>query len=155
MSAVGSPDVDLKTVKADHAEACALVGIGIDLIEISRLSRLAENRGTKFLSRVFTEAEMAEAATKHGGWNSQYLAGRWAAKEAVSKAIGTGFSGFGPRSVEITRGPSGEPMVTLHRGAGEAARRRGIEMVLVSVSHCRDYAIAQAVALGRLGGEPR
>lgn len=145
----------MRAFNAGCPGACALLGIGIDLIEISRIARLAERRGTGFLSRVFTEAELAEAQTRHGGWNSQYLAGRWAAKEAVSKAIGTGFSGFGPKSVEITRGPSGEPLVTLHRGAGEAARRRGIEKVLVSVSHCRDYAIAQAVALGQPGGEPR
>lgn len=144
----------MKAFYAGCPGACAPVGIGIDLIEVSRIAKLAECRGMRFLSRVFTEAEMAEARTRLGGWNPQYLAGRWAAKEAVSKAIGTGFSGFGPKSVEITRGSSGEPLVTLHRGAGEAARRRGIMRVLVSVSHCRDYAIAQAVALGRLGGEP-
>jgi holo-[acyl-carrier protein] synthase len=88
-----------------------IVGIGIDAVEVARIRRALE-RHPGFRERVFTKAEL-EAATRRGVGEVAYLAKRWAAKEATSKALGVGFSGFSYTEIEVTNLPSGAPTIKL------------------------------------------
>lgn len=124
-----------------------VLGIGTDITEIERVDRMLERHGDYFLRRVYTEAELAYCqGRKQAG---QHFAGRWAAKEAILKAIGTGWiRGISWRDVEVLNEPSGKPIVKLHGGALKVASERGIRSVLISISHCECHAIAYATALG-------
>jgi holo-[acyl-carrier protein] synthase len=123
-----------------------IVGLGTDIIEVVRIGEMIERHGEIFLQRVFTESEIRYcSARKHA---IQHYAGRWAAKEAVMKTLGTGFSkGVGWRDIEVASRRSGQPYIELTGGALETARGMGIDEVLISISHCRAYATASAVAL--------
>lgn len=112
-------------------------GIGTDIVEIGRIG---QNMNEKFLSRIFTEKERA-----HIGGKSHRAAGIFAAKEAVSKALGTGIRGFGWHDIEILKKESGQPFVRLHGKAAVLALEQGIERIEVSISHCRTYATAVAL----------
>jgi holo-[acyl-carrier protein] synthase len=114
-----------------------IVGTGIDIVEIGRLRKALE-RWPRLYDRLFSPAEIASCPSLRTKFIR--LAGRFAAKEAVAKAIGTPLSW---RDVEITNDTRGKPMVTL--GPRAAASTRGVE-VLVSISHGRDYAVAHALA---------
>ena len=116
-----------------------ITGIGCDIAEIGRFERLISSR--RFLGRVFTPQEAARAAV-----SAETAAGLWAAKEAVSTAMGTGFSGFGTRDIEILRTESGAPRAELHGGALDAARSLGIGRIFVSITHDGGSAMAFAVA---------
>jgi holo-[acyl-carrier protein] synthase len=119
--------------------------IGLDAIEISRVAEAIERHGERFLDRVFTDAERAHAADR-GASASQFYAGRFAAKEAVLKALGTGYAqGLAFHEIEILPGKDGEPRVTLHGAARTRAALLGIHTLLVSISHTRDNAHAVAV----------
>jgi holo-[acyl-carrier protein] synthase len=115
--------------------------VGIDIIETARIKGVLDRHDQRFLSRVFTEWERAYCRR-----NVLHLAGRWAAKEAVSKVLGLGIRGVGWREIEIKRTPLGQPIVALH---GRAEQRRvalGLTAPLaVSISHIRDLAVAVAV----------
>ncbi|NPV53495.1 MAG: holo-ACP synthase [Firmicutes bacterium] len=119
-------------------------GIGVDMIEIGRIAELMVRKGDRLSERVFTprELECARDGRYHG------LAARFAAKEAVAKALGTGVRGFGWNEIEIVENPSGAPAVVLHGRAVDVARRLGVGQVFVSLSHCDSYAIAFAIAVG-------
>ncbi|HHV61762.1 MAG TPA: holo-ACP synthase [Firmicutes bacterium] len=119
-------------------------GIGVDMIEIRRIAELMLRKGDRLSKSVFTPRELE--CTKGGRYEG--LAARFAAKEAVAKALGTGIKGFGWNDIEITESPSGAPAVVLHRGAMDVARRLGVGQVFVSLSHCGSYAIAFAIAVG-------
>ena len=117
--------------------------VGIDIIETARIRGVLERHPERFLHRVYTEWEQAYCRR-----NVLHLAGRWAAKEAVSKVLGLGVRGVGWREIEIMRTPAGQPTVTLH-GRAEA-RRRAIGLadpIAVSISHIRDLAVAVAVGV--------
>src|SRR5579859_2107369 len=117
--------------------------IGIDIIETLRIKGILERHDQRFLGRVFTEWERAYCRR-----NVLHLAGRWAAKEAVSKVLGLGVRGVGWREIEIRRTPFGQPTVTLHGRAEERRRRLGLDAPLsVSISHIRDLAVAVAVGV--------
>lgn len=116
---------------------------GIDLIEIQRLEESIERHGDRFLQRIFTESELQEC-----GNNLASLAARFAAKEAVSKALGTGIGTVGWREIEILRGPLREPVLHLHGEAARLATDLGIKDWSVSLSHTFTHAVAVAVALG-------
>ena len=117
--------------------------IGIDVIETARIKGVLERHDARFLGRVYTEWE--QRYCRH---NVLHLAGRWAAKEAVSKVLGLGVRGVGWREIEITRTPMGQPTVTLHGRAMQRARALGLrEPLSVSISHIRDLAVAVAVGL--------
>ena len=109
-------------------------GIGIDIIEIERVAKAVAN--ARFRQRVFTDAEREYC---DGATNAERYAGRFAAKEAVAKALGIGLNW---RDVEILCGDAGAPRPRLH---GQAAERLGGRRLLVSISHCRTYAVAQAI----------
>jgi holo-[acyl-carrier protein] synthase len=124
-----------------------ILGIGMDLVETKRIADSITRFGDRFLNRVFLPGEIAYAQSMK--FPHLHLAARFAAKEAISKAFGTGIGReLGWRDMEIVREPSGAPRVVLH-GRGEIfARERGVETIHVSLSHTADYGAAQAVIVG-------
>ncbi len=114
---------------------------GIDLIEIDRVRSLMERYGARFLERVFTPQELAEL-----GKNAASLAGRFAVKEAVSKALGTGIGAVTWREIEILRGPQREPVLHLHGNAARLAAELGLQEWAVSISHSQTEAVGVVVA---------
>jgi len=114
-------------------------GVGVDIIEINRVARASRN--PRFYEKCFTDGEAAEVMQK----GPQTAAGFFAAKEAVAKALGTGFSGFTLRDVEIICNADGKPGVVLHNGAEKFAESAGITGIHVSISHSKDNAVAFAV----------
>ena len=128
-----------------------ILGIGTDIIECPRIGKMIEQHGELFLRRVYTEREIRYCqARKHA---IEHFAGRWAAKEAILKALGSGRSqGVGWTHIEVRNGQDGRPQVLVCGAAREIARQRGIGEILVSISHCRTYATASALALGRPAG---
>ena len=123
----------------------AVVGVGVDAIEIQRI-RDALTRTPSLLDRLFTERERATCITRCGDLRYGGLAARFAAKEAVSKALGTGISGFGFRDIEVLNDEHGRPTIELHGGAATVAADAGVDRVHVSLSHSGDVAVANAVA---------
>ena len=123
-----------------------IVGIGTDIVECLRIGRMIEQHGELFLTRVYTEREIRYCqARKHA---TEHFAGRWAAKEAVLKCLGTGWSkGVAWTDVEIRNDPHGKPQVMMCGGAKDHAQGLRICDILLSISHCRAYATAYAVAL--------
>ena len=121
-----------------------ILGLGIDLVENSRIARSLEKFGDKFLARILTESEMAYC--KGHKDPAPFAAARFAAKEAVSKAFGTGIGPeLGWHDIEIGRRPSGEPFVTLH-GKGDALlKERGAQKVHVSITHTQSHSAAVAL----------
>ncbi|MDE3101979.1 MAG: holo-ACP synthase [Chloroflexota bacterium] len=117
--------------------------VGIDIIETGRIRGVLEKHQERFLSRVYTDWER-----RYCRQNVLHLAGRWAAKEAVSKVLGMGVRGVGWREIEIRRTPLGQPTVTLHGRAEERRAALGLDAPLaVSISHIRDLAVAVAVGV--------
>lgn len=127
-----------------------IIGIGTDIIECPRIGRMIEQHGELFLRRVYTDREIRYCqARKHA---MEHFAGRWAAKEAILKAMGTGWSrGIAWTDVEVRNQEGGAPKVLVCGGAKEIALERGIADILISISHCRTYATAYALAVGRDG----
>lgn len=121
--------------------------VGTDIIAVERVGRLLHDRGRAFLDRWFTEAEIAYCVAKADP--AQHLAARLAAKEAVVKVIRIPWDGPIPyRFVEISADPQGSPIVRLSGRVAQAAARSGIGPIEVSLSHCREYAVAVAMASG-------
>ena len=116
---------------------------GVDLVEIERLEEIIERHGERFLQRVFTQAELEEV-----GGNIASLAGRFAAKEAVSKALGTGIGPVSWREIEILRGAQRAPVLRLYGSAAILAEQRELKQWSISLSHTGSYAIALVVAVG-------
>jgi holo-[acyl-carrier protein] synthase len=119
---------------------------GIDLIDIPRLEGAIQRHGARFLDRIFTPGEIQEA---QGRLTS--LAARFAAKEAVAKALGTGIGAVGWLEIEIRYGPAREPVLHLHGEAARLAAELGLETWAVSLSHTEGHAVAVAVATGKAG----
>lgn len=115
---------------------------GIDLVEIHRIAAQDPTIRARFRQRVFTPRELEEV-----GASPASLAGRFAAKEAVAKALGCGIGAVGWHSIEIQRGAQGEPVLVLYEKARELAQSLGLSTWSVSISHTRTYAVAVAVAL--------
>lgn len=124
-----------------------IIGLGTDIVEIDRIDQMIKRHGDSFLNRVYTAGEIAYCQKRKQ--NSEAFAGRWAAKEAVMKVLGTGFiKGIGFIDIEICNEQSGKPKVILTGGAKERARLLAIDEVLISISHCKAYATATAIGLG-------
>jgi holo-[acyl-carrier protein] synthase len=115
--------------------------IGIDLIDIDRIVAVLGRFPERFRLRVLTEGEQ-----RYCGHRVERIAGRWAAKEAISKVLGLGVRGVGWREIEILPNHAGAPQVTLHRRAARRAEAMGLDEVSVSISHERRMAVAVAVA---------
>ncbi len=120
-----------------------LLKTGIDLIEIDRFSQAYKRHGERLLARIFTDQERRETQER-----IESLAVRFAAKEAVSKALGTGIGVVGWKEIEIIRGEAQEPIVRLQGKAEALAKKLGLETWAVSLTHNRDLAIASVVASG-------
>jgi holo-[acyl-carrier protein] synthase len=122
-----------------------ILGTGVDLVENGRIDAMVKRWGAHFMDRVFSADEQAYCSVK--AVPSRHLAGRFAVKEAVSKAFLTGIGPrFGWLDLEVARNPeSGAPSVLLHGKAADYARELGVSRVMISLSHTRHYAVASAV----------
>jgi holo-[acyl-carrier protein] synthase len=120
----------------------SILRTGIDLVEINRLEQQDPAIRARFLERVFTPRELEE-----NGGSAASLAGRFAVKEAVSKALGCGIGILGWRSIEIQRGPQGEPVLVLTGKALEMAQAQGLDDWSISISHTHTHAVGLAVAV--------
>src|SRR5437588_12760067 len=122
----------------------SVLGIGIDLVECARIDRSLERFGEKFLHRVFTEGEIEYSMSMK--FPARHLAARFAAKEAVSKAFGTGIGkAMGWRNIDIRKKPSGEPFLVFSGPAQELATQRGVASALITLSHTEHHAAACVV----------
>ncbi|HEY6057138.1 MAG TPA: holo-ACP synthase [Candidatus Limnocylindrales bacterium] len=121
--------------------------LGIDIIRVARIRDTLERFGQRFTQRVLTPAEQGYVRGR-----PETLAGRWAAKEAVSKVLGLGVRGIGWRDIEIERLPTGQPAIRLHGRAAARAEQLGMGRVAVSISHEADYAVAIAFGIRAAGG---
>jgi holo-[acyl-carrier protein] synthase len=121
-----------------------IVGTGIDIAEVPRIEGSIARFGDRFLRRIFTEAEIRYCESKAN--RVERYAARFAAKEAAMKAIGTGWNhGVRWRDVEVCRQPGGRPTIAFHCKAAEFAAKLGAVHVALSLSHTKEYAIAQVI----------
>ena len=121
-----------------------IVGLGVDMEEISRLGEVIKRHGKIFLERIFTPAEIAYCE-RHRDPVERY-ATRFAAKEATMKALGTGWGkGVRWRDIEVTRMPGGRPTIVLHGAAREHAERMGARHISLSITHTDNFALAQVI----------
>jgi holo-[acyl-carrier protein] synthase len=124
-----------------------IVGIGTDIVECHRIGRMIEQHGELFLSRVYTPREVRYCQARKN--STEHFAGRWAAKEAILKCLGTGWrKGICWTDMEIRNEPTGAPKLHLGGAAKERAQELRIADILISISHCRAYATAHAIAVG-------
>ncbi|HTQ39556.1 MAG TPA: holo-ACP synthase [Pirellulales bacterium] len=124
----------------------SIFGIGTDIVECLRIAQMIERHGELFITRVYTPHEIEYCQSRKQA--TQHFAGRWAAKEAVLKALGTGWRrGISWRDVEIRNLRSGSPTVALYGGAKDFMEQVGVTQVMISISHCRSHATAYALAL--------
>ena len=124
-----------------------ILGIGVDLVDVERIDRAIERHGEHFLHRVFTKNEIAYCAGMRAP--GPHYAARFAAKEAVSKAFGTGIGErLGFQEIEVCREESGAPFIVLRGAAGEFARERGVQKIHLALSHTATHAVAQVVIEG-------
>jgi len=122
-----------------------IIGIGIDVIEVSRIASAIKRES--FLHRVFTEQEIAYCQNRGRGAAASYAA-RFAGKEAVAKALGTGFSAGGIKEIEIVNNSEGLPQVVLYGGFLRLAKEKGVAEIYVSLTHTKEYAAAVAILWG-------
>jgi holo-[acyl-carrier protein] synthase len=123
-----------------------IVGHGIDMVAVPRIAAMVGNHADRFLDRCFTEAEQgynADSRRRH-----EHLAARFAAKEAVMKALGTGLAdGISWTEIEVTREATGEPGLVLRGRALEIAAARGIDRWFISMTHTDEHALASVIAV--------
>ncbi|MBC7854621.1 MAG: holo-ACP synthase [Pirellulaceae bacterium] len=125
-----------------------ILGIGTDIIECLRIAQMIERHGELFLNRVYTPHEIEYCSARKAA--NQHYAGRFAAKEAVLKALGTGWTrGIHWQDIEVRNELGGKPSIALGGGARELCRQVGISEVMITISHCRSYATAYALAVGK------
>jgi len=131
-----------------------VLGLGVDLTENARMRATLKRWDGQFKHRVFRPEEQRYCDACAQPW--RHYAGRFAVKEAVSKAFGTGIGELlGWLDIEVLRSSAGAPHVKLHNAGARLARRRGVRKILVSLSHTRHYAVAQALLVGaRNGAKP-
>jgi holo-[acyl-carrier protein] synthase len=123
-----------------------IIAHGIDLVDFPRIGDMIERHGDRFVGRVFTAAEQAYARANRN--TVEKYAGRFAAKEAILKLLGTGWRGrIAWTDVEVTNDSAGRPEVTLSGEVKEIAERMGIQQISISITHTANFAIASAVAL--------
>ena len=121
--------------------------LGIDIIKVDRIRASIERFGSRFSDRVLTPAERRYVRDR-----PETFAGRWAAKEAVSKVLGLGVRGIGWKDIEVERMPTGQPAVRLHGRAAARAEQLGMGRIALSITHESDYAVAVAFGVRTAGG---
>ena len=125
-----------------------IIGIGTDIVECLRIAQMIERHADLFLNRVYTPLEIEYCSVRKAA--TQHYAGRWAAKEAVLKAMGTGWSkGIQWKDIEVRNDSGGRPTIGIGGRSRELCEEMGIADILISISHCRSHATAYAVAVGR------
>lgn len=123
----------------------AIIGLGVDIVETSRIADLMGNHPERFLERCFTEGEQRDSQSAKR--QLEHLAARFAAKEAVLKALGTGWAqGIGWTDIEVVRADTGRPSLSITGRAGEIAVERGITRWHLSLSHISTHAVASVIA---------
>lgn len=122
-----------------------IIGIGMDIVEISRIKTAIEREA--FVKRVFTKGE-ADYCRSRGVQKAASFAARFAAKEAVAKAFGTGFAGGNINDIEVQVTEHGKPEIVVHGKFAVLAKRLGVKHIYISLTHAREYAAAQAVIEG-------
>ncbi len=124
-----------------------VIGIGTDIVECPRIGRMIEQHGELFLRTIYTDREIRHCQSrKHA---IEHFAGRWAAKQAILKALGVGRTeGVAWTEIEIRGGSRGTPRVLVCGEAKDVAIKRGVGDVLITIAHCRTYATAYAMAVG-------
>jgi holo-[acyl-carrier protein] synthase len=127
-----------------------VVGIGIDLVDCGRIERMLADHGQAFLDRVYTPGEQAYCGRSRN--QIERLAARYAAKEAVLKALGTGMrDGMSWTEIDVSHDALGAPVVTLHGEVARVAAARGVSRLAVSLTHAGGLAMAEVMALGTAG----
>jgi len=121
--------------------------LGIDIIRVDRIRASLARFGERFSKRVLTESERRYVRDR-----PETFAGRWAAKEAVSKVLGLGVRGIGWKDIEVQRLPTGQPAVRLHGRAAQRAEQLGMGRIALSITHESDYAVAVAFGVRTAGG---
>ncbi|MEW6047703.1 MAG: holo-ACP synthase [Bacillota bacterium] len=125
----------------------AVVGVGVDVVETSRIGKAYAKHGERFLERLYTPTEVAYCTAKRPNAMIACLAARFAAKEAVMKALGTGRRGVSFNEIGVLNWRGGRPGIELRGRAAEVAARLGIDEVCISISHGRDVAVVVALAV--------
>jgi len=120
-----------------------MLATGVDIIEIERIQQAMQRYGQRFLQRIFTATELEESAG-----NPSSLAARFAAKEAVAKALGCGIGPVSWQEIEIRRAEARRPLLVLHGAAAQVASQQGLQTWSISLSHSLAYAVAFATAIG-------
>jgi holo-[acyl-carrier protein] synthase len=121
--------------------------LGIDIIKVARIRASIERFGARFSNRVLTESERRYVRDR-----PETFAGRWAAKEAVSKVLGLGVRGIGWKDIEVERLPTGQPAIRLHGRAAQRAEQLGMGRIAVSITHEAEFAVAIAFGVRTAGG---
>lgn len=121
-----------------------IIGIGVDIVEIARITKSIKRWGPRFASRIFGSEELQIFADRLE--QSSFVARQFAAKEAISKSLGTGMRGIAFSDIEVLRNPAGAPVVTLSANGNRVMQSKGIGTVHISISDENEYAIAYAVA---------
>lgn len=150
MSQVGSDESSsspaVYQLPRPRSVAGGVVGIGTDIIECERIERMLQRHGDIFLTRVYTAGEIDYCSGRKAG--TQHYSGRWAAKEAVLKSLGTGWAhGIKWTEVEVVNQQGGKPNIVLAGKAKQISEQLGIREIMISISHCRSYAVAYATAI--------
>jgi holo-[acyl-carrier protein] synthase len=129
-----------------EVEKMKIIAHGIDLVDFPRIAAMVARHGQRFLDRVFTAKEQADANSVKN--TTEKLAGRFAAKEAVLKLLGTGWRGkIAWTDIEIVNNAMGQPIVAINGEVKRIADEQGIEQITLSITHTADFAIASVVAL--------
>lgn len=125
-----------------------IIGIGTDITECLRIARMIERHGELFIGRVYTDQEIKYCQSRRQA--TQHFTGRWAAKEAILKALGTGWRrGISWRDIEIRNSPEGKPVAAVRGGVKDVVELFGVADILVTISHCHTHATATAIAVGK------
>ena len=125
----------------------SVLGVGVDLVENARIQHSLDRFGDRFLQRVFTPGEIENSRTMK--FPARHLAARFAAKEAVSKAFGTGIGkALGWRDIDVRKKPSGEPFLVFSGSAEKLAKERGVTKSFITLSHTEHHSVASIVLEG-------
>jgi holo-[acyl-carrier protein] synthase len=131
----------------------SVIGIGVDLVECARIQHSLDRFGDRFLHRVFTDGEIEYSMSMK--FPARHLAARFAAKEAISKAFGTGIGkAMGWRDLDVRKKPSGEPYLVFAGEAEQLAQTRGVVSALITLSHTDNHAMAMVVLEGAAPSAP-
>ena len=122
--------------------------LGIDIVKVERIRAAIDRFGERFSNRVLTPSER-----RYVRGRPETFAGRWAAKEAVSKVLGLGVRGIGWKDIEVERLPTGQPAIRLHGRAEQRAAQLGMGRIALSITHESDYAVAVAFGVRTAGGK--